>query len=126
MVNHHANADVLAWLQDHPGGVHPDLADFVRESGAALGARCEEPHGHASLVNDRGIVFAYAQGTHIVVFRIPDGGFHRELPFQGDAPRVPRGWVATDAWLGSRMDWNVRAGDAAVQERFFAAALGAV
>lgn len=126
MINHDANAEVLAWLQERPGGVHPDLAGFVRESGEALGARFEELHGHAALVNERGIVFAYGQGTHIVVFRVPSGGFHRELPFRGAAPDVPLGWVATDAWLGSRLDWNTREGDAAVQERFFAAALGAV
>ena len=108
--------------QEH---THPDLIDLLRSSGEGLGARLVYFYGFPSLVSANCIVFAYAQGTSSLVFRVPEGGFSRDLPRGDPEVEVPDGWVQTYAWLGSRPDWTVREGDAAIDERFIAAATAA-
>ena len=66
------------------------------------------------------------------MFRTPIGGFSRDLPA---GPRnvaasdqnleLLPGWVQTYAPLGSRLDWTVREGDAAIDDRFIEAAIAA-
>lgn len=134
VLNHEQNAPVVAFLRERavprPGGgyeehAHPDLADFLRDSGEALGVRAEYFFGYQTLVSQNGVIFAYATGTQVLVFRAPEGGFDRDLPPGTPEIEVVPGWVPTDAWLGSRMDWTVREGDAAIEERFIAAAIAA-
>jgi hypothetical protein len=134
VLNLEPNAAVVAFLkargirrgdgryQEH---THPDLVGFLERTGGALGARLVHFYGFPSLVSSNGTVFAYAQGVRIIVFRAPDGGFSRDLPTGDPKVDTPDGWVQTDGALGSRMDWTVREGDAAIDERFIAAAIAA-
>jgi hypothetical protein len=128
------NATVVAFLKARgirrPDGryqehTHPDLVEFLEKTGGALGARLVHLYGFPTLAASNGIVFAYAQGISIVVVRAPDGSFSRDLPTGGPKVDTPDGWVQTDGWLGSRMDWTVREGDAAIDERFTTAAIAA-
>jgi hypothetical protein len=63
-------------------------------------------------------VFAYAVGVRNLVFRAPLEGFERSLPAGVENSDAIPGWVSTYAWLGSRAEWTVREGDAAIRERF--------
>jgi hypothetical protein len=141
VLTHPANAAAFAWLRERtvqrPDGgyeehTHPDLADLLRTAGEDLGARFEYFFGFPTLVSSNGVVFALALGTSSIVFRAPAGGFSRDLPAgprtraAGDQKReLLTGWVQTYAWLGSRLDWTVREGDAAIDERFIEAAIAA-
>jgi hypothetical protein len=134
ILNLEPNAAVVAFLRvrgiKRPNGgyqehTHPDLVEFLENTGGALGAQLIHLYGFPALAASNGVVFAYAQGVSIVVFRAPNGGFSRELPSGDPTVDTPDGWVQTDGWLGSRMDWAVREGDAAIDERFIAAAIAA-
>jgi hypothetical protein len=72
--------------------------------------------GVPALVSGGAVIVAFGTGTSAVVFRAPSAGFDRELP--GYDFDVPPGWVATNGYLGSSMEWTVREGGAAIDARF--------
>jgi len=134
VLEHQPNAQIVAFLRarairrsdgNYQEHTHPDLVELLYKSGEALGATGEYFFGFPTLVSPNGVIFAYAQGTTVIVFRPPPGGFERDLPPGIDGIDVVPGWIPTDAWLGSRIDWTVREGDAAIDERFITAAIAA-
>jgi hypothetical protein len=105
---------------------HPDLEEWLGRLAEGLDARLDSRFGVPVLVSGNGVIFAYAVGMSVIFFREPPAGFSQELPsWEHDRSDALPGWVATDAWLGSRMDWKVREGDTAVRERCSDAAAGA-
>jgi hypothetical protein len=105
---------------------HPDLADWLGELAGGLDTELDRFFGVPVLRTRAGVAFAYAFSTGAIVYREPPGGFARSLPAPRWSYDVPPGWVATEAFLGSRMDWTVRDGDAAERERCRAAAAAAM
>src|SRR2546421_6045932 len=102
VLSHEPNAEVIAFLREravqrtdgtYQEHTHPDLVDLLRTSGDGLGATVEYFYGFPTLVGSNGVVFAYALGTSVIVFRAPAGGFGRDLPAGIEGLEVVPGWV---------------------------------
>lgn len=94
-------------------GVHPDLAERLREIGESVGVATEGAGRGAALTHPNGLAFAIAHGTSALAFRLPPDVHAEAALAPGSTTRnaaetreltlileeaIGPDWVAVDPW----------------------------
>ena len=78
---------------------HPDLTEIMYNLITESGVKKDYAYGRPVLVNDKGVIFAYADGTHYVFFRLDSD---RIAAAQGDGGRLDPTYGGD--WIEFRID----------------------